>query len=147
MVVDLEVGGKPRSLPSLIRFLRRVRRVSASSFGKLGRDQPRPFSPRRRDRGGLPPLTSLTFASRSSSACFALLIGVLAAFAALSSTLGVGAAWAPRPCVPLGRASSHQRLARCARTLALRRLTTLAFFFAARTFFSFFASGPSVPRR
>jgi hypothetical protein len=85
-------------------------------------------------------LTSLTFASSSSSACFALLIGVFAALAAFSSTFGAGPALGAAALRILGAgffAATRLRVARTL-TLALSRLATLAFFFAARTFFSFF---------
>src|SRR3954469_15920038 len=138
---------KPRSLPSLIRFLRRVRRVSASSLGSSAGISQASLPPRRPPRPPLPfDLTSATFASRSSSACFALLTGVFACLAAaLASSFGAGAFAAA---LALGAGSLRVRAA----TLAcgacffagrlpawersLRRLTALAFFLAARTFFT-----------
>src|SRR5688500_11694334 len=95
--------------------------------------------PRRPPRPRLPlPLTSATLASRSSSACLALvLIGVFAPLAAsaLGSTFGAGTALAAAPFFSLiGVGWRAGRCLRTARSLALRRLTTLAFFFAARTF-------------
>src|SRR5688572_9166363 len=109
------------------------------------RRPPRPRRPR--------PLTSLTFASSSSSACLALLIGVLAPLAARLSTFApafaAGAGLAPAALRSFGagarvtvrvtfwRTSFFGAAGRAARPLSLRRLTTLAFFLAARTFFSF----------
>src|SRR5678815_1945552 len=134
---------KPRSLPSLIRFLRRVRRVSASSGVGAGPTTHSSLRLLRPPRTPLPlPLTSATFASSSSSACFALLKGV---FAFLSSTCGAaafacgaalagGAFWARAGA--LARSSFFAVGALC--DLVFRLLTALAFFFAARrTFFAF----------
>src|SRR4051812_41747607 len=138
---------KPRSLPSLIRFLRRVRRVSASSLGSSAGISQASLPPRRPPRPPLPfDLTSATFASSSSSACFALLTGVLACLAAaLASSFGAGALAAATgfgagslraraatlacgACFFAGRLPAWER--------SLRRLTALAFFLAARTFFT-----------
>src|SRR5690606_29917816 len=74
-----------------MRFLRRVRRVSASSFGNsagmshssLRRRPPRPPLPFA--------LTSLTLASRSSSACLALVL-IAAGLAGLVALAGVAVA-------------------------------------------------------
>src|SRR4051812_24964025 len=137
---------KPRSLPSLIRFLRRVRRVSASSLGSSAGISQASLPPRRPPRPPLPfDLTSATFASRSSSACLALLTGVFACLAAaLASSLGAGVLAATTfgagclraravtlacgACFFAGRLPAWER--------SLRRLTALAFFLAARTFFT-----------
>src|SRR5688500_12948602 len=98
--------------------------------------------PRRPPPPRLPlPLTSLTFASRSSSACLALLIGVLPALAArgssFASVFGAGAGFAAATSLRALRSGFFAAMGfRAARSLALRRLTTLAFFLAARTFFT-----------
>src|SRR3954471_14381950 len=130
-----------------MRFFRRVRRVSASSLGSSAgishsflRRPPRP----------LPfDFASATLASSSSSAAFALLIGILAFFA--SSTLAAlpvsgfaGSALASTglPAALWAEAGSLARRCFLAATLAtgratrllFRRLTALAFFLAARTF-------------
>src|SRR6185503_6537647 len=91
-------------------------------------------------------LTSATFASSSSRACLALLIGVLAGpFACLSigcgaaalacaTALAAGAFWARAG--TLARSSFLAAGALC--SLVFRLLATLAFFLAARrTFFGF----------
>src|SRR6266404_6044351 len=120
---------KPRSLPSLIRFLSRVRRVSASSLGSsagMSHSSLRPRRPR------LPlTLTSLTFASRSSSACLALLIG---AFGALPSGLAATAF----ACAPLAGASLCARSACFARSSFLCGRAFGAWRFSARTTRAFF---------
>src|SRR5258706_11093497 len=86
---------KPRSLPSLIRFLRRVRRVSASSLGSSGGISQASFLPLRPGRPLPFALAAATFASSSSSAAFALLIVGLPFF--LSSAFGAGALAAALP--------------------------------------------------
>src|SRR3954468_15088194 len=128
---------KPRSLPSLIRFLRRVRRVSASSLGSSAGISQASFPPRRPPRPPLPlDLTSATLASRSSSACLALLTGVFGALAE-AATAGL-AELAFAGTLPRATAGAFARSGFLwtlgARALTFRRLTTLAFFFAARTF-------------
>src|SRR6267142_2356790 len=126
---------KPRSLPSLIRFLSRVRRVSASSLGSsagMSHSSLRPRRPR------LPlTLTSLTFASRSSSACLALLIG---AFGALPSGLAA-TAFAGAPFAGASLCARSACFARssflCGRAFGAWRFsarTTRAFFLAACAF-------------
>src|SRR3954447_7601774 len=65
-----------------MRFLSRVRRGSASSFGSSAGISQASLLPRRPPRPPLPlDLTSATLASRSSSACLALLTGVFGALA------------------------------------------------------------------
>src|SRR5258706_10166132 len=70
---------KPRSLPSLIRFFRRVRRVSASSLGSSGGISQASFLPLRPGRPLTFDFAAATLASSSSSAALALLIPVLPA--------------------------------------------------------------------
>src|SRR3954467_9600186 len=129
-----------------MRFLSRVRRGSASSFGSSAGISQASLPPRRPPRPPLPlDLTSATLASRSSSACLALLTGVFACLAAaLASSLGAGVLAA----TTFGAGTLRARavtLAGCACFFAgrlpawersLRRLTALAFFLAARTFFT-----------
>src|SRR5262245_51390277 len=96
--------------------------------------------PRRPPRPPLPlDLTSATLASRSSSACFALLTGVFGGLPVATTAALAAAAFAmilPRAVAgALARSGFFWTLA--ARALIFRRLTTLAFFFAARTFLTF----------
>ena len=139
---------KPRSLPSLIRFFRRVRRVSASSLGSSAGISQASLPPRRPPRPPLPPfdLTSATLASSSSSACLALVLTGLAFLGGLVVGLRRRRLRRRRPwrAVTLARARcdlgdaavSSPGACRRARA-ASARLTALAFFLAARTFFTF----------
>src|SRR3954464_2719727 len=120
-----------------MRFLSRVRRGPPTTLGNSAEISQASLPPRRPPRPPLPlDLTSATLASRSSSACLALLTGVFGALAFVATAGLADVAFAgtlPRATAgALARSGFLWTLG--ARALIFRRLTTLAFFFAAWTF-------------
>src|SRR5256886_8083754 len=157
MVVDLRVREEAALLAELDQVLEARAPGLGVLFRHLGRDQPFVLRPRRPPRPPLPfALTSLTFASRSSSACLALLIGVFA-LALLSSGFGASAFTAS---AAFGAAALCARAGSLARSrfLTARDFGAETRFSVLRTFLAFFwprglssprtcaSCGPSLPR-